>query len=60
MQNTSFIPNDKVFSVLELVLNKCVLSFGGKFYQQLEGASLGSPVSPVIANIYMEYFEELA
>ena len=23
------------------------------------GAVMGSPVSPVIANIYMEYFEEL-
>ena len=26
-----------------------------KFYKQLEGATMGSPVSPVIANIYKEY-----
>ena len=31
-----------------------------KFYEQLQGAAMGSPVSPVIANIYMEYFESLA
>ena len=31
-----------------------------KFYKQLQGAVMGSPVSPVIANIYMEYFESLA
>ena len=31
-----------------------------KFYKQLQGAAMSSPVSPVIANIYMEYFESLA
>ena len=28
--------------------------------KQLHGAAMGSPCSPVVANIYMEYFEELA
>ena len=27
---------------------------------QTDGAAMGSPVSPVVANIYMEMFEELA
>ena len=31
-----------------------------KFYKQLHGTAIGSPVSHVIANIYMEYFESLA
>ena len=31
-----------------------------KFYKQLQGAAMGSPCLPVIANIYMEYFESLA
>ena len=31
-----------------------------KFYNQLQDRPLGSPVSPVIANIYMEHFEFLA
>ena len=26
----------------------------------MEGAAMGSPVSPVVANLYMEFFEELA
>ena len=55
-----FIPKDKVISLLELVLNNCVFSFQGKFYQQLQGAAVASHVPPVIANIYMEYFEEMA
>ena len=37
---------------MELVLSNCVFSFQGKFYQQLQRAVFGSPVSPVIANIY--------
>ena len=31
-----------------------------KFYKQLQGAALGSPVCPVIASIYMEHFKSLA
>ena len=47
-------------SLLELVSKSCVFSFQGKFYQQLQGATMGYLVSPVNANIYMEYFKELA
>ena len=31
-----------------------------KFYKQLQGAAMGSPVSPVIVSIYMKYIESLA
>ena len=31
--------------------------FNGDFYQQTHGAAMGSPVSPLVANIYMEHFE---
>ena len=31
-----------------------------EIYKQLQGAAMGSPVSPVIANMYVEYFEFLA
>ena len=46
--------------LLKIVLNNCVFSFQGEFYKQLHGATLGSPCSPVVANIYMEYFEKRA
>ena len=59
-EHTYFIPKDKLISLLELVLNNFVFSFQGQFYQQLQGAAMGSYVSPVITNIYMEYFEEMA
>ena len=46
--------------LLKLVLENCVFTFQGKFFKQLHGATMGSPCSPVVANIYMEYFENLA
>ena len=33
---------------------------GSNIYRQEEGLAMGSPLSPVLANIYMEYFEEMA
>ena len=53
------IPKDRIIALLEHVLNNCVFLLQHKFYKH-SGAAMGSPVSPVKANIYMEYFEELA
>ena len=60
LEHTCFIPKDKLISLLALVLKNYVFSFMGKSYQQLQGAAMSSSVSPVIANIYMEYFEVMA
>ena len=46
--------------LLKSVLENCVFTFQDKFFKQLHGAAMGSPCSPVDANIYMEYFENLA
>ena len=35
-------------------------SFQNKFYEQVEGAAMVSPISPIIANLYMEHFERKA
>ena len=32
-------------------------TYRGKFYEQVEGAAMGSPISPIVANLYMENFE---
>ena len=38
---------------------KCnnLLFLPNKFYEQVEEAAMGSLVSPIVANLYMEYFE---
>ena len=33
-------------------------SFQDQFYEQVKGAAMGSPVSPIVANLYMAYFEQ--
>ena len=58
--NTIGLEKDEVMQLLKLVLENCVFTFQDKFFKQLHGAAMGSPCSPVIANIYMEYFENLA
>ena len=31
--------------------------FENMFFEQIVGAAMGSPLSPIVANIYMERFE---
>ena len=58
--NTIGLEKDEVMQLLKLVLENCVFTFQDKFFKQLHGAAMGSPCSPVVANIYMEYFENMA
>ena len=58
--NACKIPTENFIKLLEFTLTNCIFCFNKKFYKQLQGAAMGSPVSPVIANIYMEHFESLA
>ena len=54
------LDREDVMALLKVVLNNCVFSFQDKFYKQLHGTAMGSPCSPVVANIHMEYFEKRA
>ena len=54
------LPSDRVAELLDMCLRSTYFSYGGEFYEQREGATMGSPVSAVVANLYMEFFEELA
>ena len=47
------------FNLLELCLRSTYFSYKGVFYEQTEGAAMGSPVSAVVANLYMQFFEEM-
>ena len=43
---------------LEFCLHNTYFSFQGKFYEQVEGATMGYLVIPIVGNLYMEYFEQ--
>lgn len=50
----------QVVDLLKFVLQSTYFMYNGGFYEQQEGAAMGSPVSAVIANLFMESFEEQA
>ena len=47
----------QIISLLEFCLTHTYFLFQGKYYEQVQGAAMGSPISPLIANIFMEEFE---
>ena len=51
---------DDIILLLECCLKNTYFSFQGQFFEQVEGAAMGSPVSPIVANLYMEYLEQKA
>ena len=60
LKRTSMSINN-ILELLEFCLcNTYVFFFQGQFYEQTKGAAMGSPVSPVVANLFMEYFAHRA
>ena len=49
-----------ILDLLEFCLCNTYFLFQGQYYEQTQGAAMGSPVSPVLANLYMEFFEDRA
>ena len=46
-----------ITQLLQFCLRSTSFVFQGQHYEQVEGAAMGSPLSPIVANIYMEHFE---
>ena len=40
--------------LLDFCLKSTYFSFQGRFYEQTEGVVIGSPISPIVANLFME------
>ena len=50
----------QIADLLNFVLRSTYFQYNGSIYEQQDGAAMGSPVSAVTANIYVEEFEEQA
>ena len=46
-----------IIVLLEFCLKNTYFSFKVQYYEKVEGVAIGSSVSPIVANLYMEYFE---
>ena len=56
---TTKLSRDELQTLLELCTKKMHFSFNQKIYKQTNGVAMGSPLGPVIANIFMVHLEEL-
>ena len=50
----------QICQLTEKCLGSTYFAFQGQIYQQIQDTAMGSPLSPVIANIFMEDFETTA
>ena len=60
LEEHTCIPIDNLMEMLTFCAETTYFGMGSDIYQQEEGLAMGSPLSPVLANLYMEYFEEMA
>ena len=47
----------QIITLLEFCLINIYFLFQGKYFELVHGAAMGSPISPLIANLFMEEFE---
>ena len=47
----------QVVMLLEFCFKNTNFLFQGKYYKLVQGAAMGTPISPLIANLFMEEFE---
>ena len=60
LEERTCIPVDNLMEMLTFCVETTYFGMGSDIYRQEEGLAMGSPLSPVLANVYMEYFEEMA
>ena len=59
LEECTCMPIDNLKEMLTFFVETIYYRIGSDIYRQKEGLVMSSPLSPVLANIYMEYFEEM-
>ena len=57
LSNRTVLSVQNIIELLAFCLHNTHFSFQNKFYEQVEGAAMGSLVSTIVASLYMEHFE---
>ena len=47
-------------NLVQICLKSTYFTFCGEIYEQIKGVAMGSPLSTIVATIYMEHFENKA
>ena len=57
LSNRTSMTVKHIICLLDFCLKNTCFSFQGRFYEQTEGAAMGSPISPIVTNLFMEDLE---
>ena len=60
LSNITVLSVQNITELLGFCLHNTYFSFQNRFYEQVEGVAMGSPVSLIAVNQYMEHFEREA
>ena len=60
LSNRTSMSADNIIELLSFCLNNTYFVFQEEFYEQTRGPAMGSPISPIVASIFMEAFENKA
>ena len=52
------LSSTKMIGLVRLCIIDCKFCFNDEFYVQKFGMAIGNPLTPVLSNIHMEYFEK--
>lgn len=52
------LPAPTIIELIKLCILDSKFTFNNEFYSQIFGMAMGNPLSPVLSNIYMEFFEK--
>jgi len=58
LPNSPAIPRPTLKKLLEFATKKSHFILDGRYYDQIDGVAMGSPLGLVLANIFMCHFEE--
>ena len=60
LQDRTVLSVQNIIELSGFCLHNTDFSFQNKFYEQVEGAAMGSPISSIVVNLYMKYFNREA
>ena len=60
LSSRTSLDSNEIISLLNFVLSNSYCIYDEKIYKQIHGFAMGSPVSPVVANLCMQAIEEVA
>ena len=60
LHSRASLNTDDIIALLEFTLSDNYFVYNNGIYKQIHGCAMGSPVSPIVANLCMKVIDELA